>query len=164
MGALDLTGNRFGHLTVIARAGTDKFRKAAWMCACECGNTKVIVGQSLVSGASQSCGCKKHGRPIGHGHATRLRGRSNTYSSWRAMRYRCLDPQNNAYRYYGGRGISVCERWDSFDNFLSDMGERPAGHVLSRIDHAKGYSPENVVWGDAAENTREAVARREAAK
>ena len=96
-----------------------------------------------------------------HGHASG--GVSPTYVSWRSMVQRCTDPGKDNYKYYGGRGIAVCERWSTFAGFLADMGERPAGTQLSRIDNDGNYEPGNVRWATRAENVAERN-RRVAAK
>jgi hypothetical protein len=96
-----------------------------------------------------------------HGHAAG--GVSPTYVSWRSMMQRCTDPSKDNYKYYGGRGVAVCERWRVFANFLADMGERPAGMQLSRVDNDGHYEPGNVTWATRAENIAERN-RRVAAK
>lgn len=104
------------------------------------------------------------GRPARHGYTidkTKTGTVTPTYCSWQAMKTRCTNPNQKDYKHYGGRGITYCERWDVFDNFLEDMGERPSrNHVLSRIDHEGNYEPGNVEWADKRENNREAVIRR----
>lgn len=88
------------------------------------------------------------GSPIRHGHARVTKGKkvSPTYMSWSAMKGRCLQPNNTRYADYGGRGITVCERWLVFDNFLADMGPRPRGTTIHRLDGTKGYEPGNCTW------------------
>jgi hypothetical protein len=142
----DLSGRVFGYLTVLSyegRLGTD--RRPAWKCVCKCGNEKVTTAKRLKSGGTTSCGCKqleairrtatKHG-----GHGTR------EYGTWMAMRRRCLDRGNVAWKHYGGRGITICERWDRFENFLDDMGLCPPGLTIDRKDVNGNYEPGNCHW------------------
>lgn len=154
MAHIDLSGRQFGRLLVVSRDKESYRGKTRWLCKCDCGNEKVIVGQSLLQGSSKTCGCYlKDVNNRKHGHALKT-GNSPTYSSWQAMRGRCRDPNNKDFRNYGGRGIGICERWMEFKNFLEDMGEKPAaGYVLSRKDHDKGYEPGNAVWQTPSENS-----------
>jgi hypothetical protein len=125
----DLTGQVFGQLTVIEDAGRDKYKNVLWRCRCSCGNETIVVKQDLTrkDGYVRSCGCRNTSshppRNFRHGHtwSTQKKGCSSTYTSWRAMLHRCTDSNHDNYPNYGGRGVTVCERWLSFDNFLADM-------------------------------------------
>lgn len=151
-----LVGLRFGRLTVLSFAGKVGLREACWNCRCDCSNTSVVSGHNLKRGMTNSCGCLKteHGRNLAeqavtHGHA-RL-GKTPTYLQWTRMRSRCFDRTNP---YYGGRGITVCDRWKSFENFLADMGERPLGHSIDRINNDGNYEPGNCRWATQKEQCR----------
>lgn len=142
---VDLTGQQFGRLTVMRLADhRNKFNQLLWHCRCECGNKTIVVGGSLRSGGTRSCGCfpRGGGRPSVHGHS--IEGQEHPlWKTWMSMRTRCANPNDP---YYGGRGIKVCGRWDNFVNFVADMGERPPGHVLDRINNDGNYEPSNVRW------------------
>lgn len=164
---IDLSGQSFGRLTVVCRAETPSHvrqkHRAHWTCRCTCGAETVVAGKSLRSGGAQSCGCLRVERNkaaiTSHGHAT-TKAHTRTYTSWRSMRSRCLDKGSHSYPEYGGRGISICQRWESFAAFLEDMGERPAGMSIDRIDVNGNYEPSNCRWATASlqsANTRRAL-------
>lgn len=143
----DLTGQRFGRLTVIARAPSDKNGNARWHCRCDCGGETTSLTWTLRNGESKSCGCYdrevKTARLTTHG-----KSKSPEYLPWAMMIQRCTNPKNTKYHLYGGRGITVCARWlASFEAFYEDVGARPTGsHTLDRIDTNGNYEPGNVRW------------------
>lgn len=157
----DLSGDVFGRLVVIARAGSNCNGRAIWQCQCACGKTAIVSGNQLLKGHTKSCGCY---RQEVTGNARRLHGRSRSdvYRIWKLMRKRCTNPKDKNFARYGGRGIAVCEKWNrSFAEFAADMGPRPSPqHSLDRKDNDGNYEPSNCRWATQKEQTRNTVRSR----
>lgn len=147
MKLIDRTGQVFGKLTVLEQAGRDKLKKVLWRCRCECGGEAVVVSGSLVTGNTTSCGCVipnfKHG---GTG--------KGSYNTWRAMIRRCVVQTDKDYPRYGGKGVSVCPEWMSYENFVADMGEPAGDETLDRIDVYGNYEPSNCRWAGVKTQNR----------
>lgn len=152
---LYLIGKRFGRLTVIASASSTRepsgIARRRWECRCECGSTILVRTSDLTGGHTQSCGAHWRYNGASRGHGMSL---SPTWNTWEGMLKRCYRPSNASYRRYGARGITVCERWRQFENFFADMGVRPEGKELDRIDTNGNYEPGNCRWVTRAENSR----------
>ena len=145
---VDLTGQKYGRLTVIRRSEKRHLAGALWECSCECGGASVSNSLKLRTGHTQSCGCMKvEAVPnLRHGYSG-----TATHRSWKEMRQRCLNPNSDKWQWYGGRGISVCAEWDGFEVFLTDMGVRPAGKTIDRINSDGNYEKSNCRWATPTE-------------
>lgn len=162
----NFTGKVFGRLTVTGQSGLTKTGHSQWRCVCECGNEVDVRGTSLSQGHVKSCGCLRSDnakeKSLRHGLYYH-----SSYSTWRSMMTRCFNTNSDDYAEYGARGITVCERWKDVANFIADMGERPAGASIDRIDNSKGYEPGNCRWSNPvlqSNNTRRNVYYEHAGK
>ena len=149
----DISGERFGFITVIGfshRASNQSY----WTCQCECGNITTVCKSSLIREKTRSCGCYRKqeaaNKWLTHGETIRERT-TLEYWIWSAMKQRCNTQTNKDYKYYGGRGIRVCKRWELYENFLEDMGRKPKGLSLDRIDNNGNYEPSNCRWATKTE-------------
>ena len=162
-GAPDLRGQRFERLVVIQRVENDNRGNSRWLCRCSCGNQLCVLAGNLMSHTTKSCGCFRRERArvlrLTHGKTG-----SGAHQSWGAMLARCSNPNSTAYKNYGGRGIRIeDERWLEFENFYADLGDRPDGTSIDRIDNDLGYFKENCRWAtpkEQASNRRPAKKRK----
>lgn len=147
---IDITGQRFGRLVVVGKTDVVRSGHRLWNVVCDCGSARLTTSQNLRSGTQQSCGCLQ--RELSRERMkvqARTHGMTDTgtWRTWMSMRQRCECEYTHAYPRYAGRGITVCERWQSFENFLADMGERPPGTTLDRYPDKDGnYEPGNCRW------------------
>lgn len=150
---INMLGQKFTRLSVVQCEGPAPDRQITWKCICDCGNKVVVLGGSLRSGHTKSCGCLNLEQSIKR-FTTHGMTETSTYAVWKNMLNRCNNPNVPAYKDYGGRGIKVCQQWLSFDSFLKDMGERPPSLFLDRIDNNKGYQKTNCRWATRTEQAR----------
>lgn len=176
MTGIDWIGQRFGRVVVIAEAppvwrpmpsGRLK-RRRRWLVRCDCTGAKIVRGEDLRAGKCRSCGCleRESRHRTTHGHA-RVNQRSRTYTSWCEMIRRCVDSKRPNFKYYGGRGVTVCDRWhygenekSGFECLLEDMGECPPGHTLHRCGDAMVYCKENCRWATVQEQASDKRSNR----
>lgn len=157
----DEVGHRYERLLVIARAGSQS-HKATWLCLCDCGKTIEVSGDVLRQGHQKSCGCyRKEDAQMrftthGQSNAGGINGKkcSRTYKSWQEMWRRCTIPDHVSYKNYGAKGVTVNPSWSSFEAFYGDMGDRPQGMSLDRIDGSVGYCKENCKWSTRLEQNQ----------
>lgn len=148
----DLTNQKFNRLLVLEKSNTKVSGRIAWKCLCDCGGVATILGKNLKSGNTTSCGCRlsENKSQFKHGLSD-----SKIYSIWAGILARCNNPKDTGYAYYGGKGVTVCDRWKVFENFLEDVGFPPTDDSsIDRINVNGNYEPHNVRWATLLQQAR----------
>lgn len=166
---LDITGKKYGRLTAVKFAGRNNDNRDMWEFICDCGGTKTTAYRWVKSGTTKSCGCLASEviakRNFKHGATKHNNIKTREFSSWISMKSRLTNKSYHAYQHYIDRGITICDRWldkdNGFNNFLADMGKRPLGKSLDRIDNDKGYYPENCRWATRKEQMNNTSANKQ---
>jgi hypothetical protein len=149
---IDITNHRFGRLIALSTLDRDAKRQWRWFCRCDCGNTTVVRGSELRNGATKSCGCLRL-EILDQCRTTHGMTKTAEYGIWKGMKERCYNATHKQYHRYGGRGITICDRWrNSFENFFADMGKRPSPkHSIDRENNDGNYEPGNCRWATMRE-------------